>query len=245
MALAAGGGFGLPASYGVAREELRRVAAHVLGRRRHQVAERFGLRVTPGGFGTPAFGDDEVLRLVPGALVHERDGRTRVEALAGATLADLARLVGADLDRPFSAGGDTPPLGDRDAPLRLRPEAVGAVTDWYALGAAALDAVLVTVEPQAMPSIVQLWPEHFDLACDVAYGRAEGRRVNLGASPGDAGIAEPYLYVGPWDGPPEGAAAFWNASFGATLRRSQLHGDPVRQATEFFRRGLTLLDARD
>ena len=46
------------------REVLHRVAAHVLGRRRYQVSGRFGLRASPGGFATPAFGDGpEVVRI--------------------------------------------------------------------------------------------------------------------------------------------------------------------------------------
>src|SRR5262245_10681805 len=44
--------------YAATRAELHRVAAHVIARRRFVVTERFGLRVTPGGFGTPLFGDD-------------------------------------------------------------------------------------------------------------------------------------------------------------------------------------------
>jgi hypothetical protein len=56
---------------------------------------------------------------------------------------------------------------------------------------------------------VQLWPEHFDLGCNV-----EG--VNFGCSPGDAGHAEPYVYVGPWDR--TGLSGdYWNAPFGAEL----------------------------
>ena len=37
------------------RRALHRIAAHVLGRRRYQVAGRFGLRASPAGFATPAW----------------------------------------------------------------------------------------------------------------------------------------------------------------------------------------------
>ena len=43
-----------------------------------------------------------------------------------------------------------------------------------------------------------MWPEHFDLACDIG-DEAAGTRATYGASPGDSTIDEPYVYVGPWD----------------------------------------------
>ena len=50
--------------------------------------------------------------------------------------------------------------------------------------------------PTQPSSSSQLWPEHFDLACEIGDADA-GTRANYGASPGDAAIPEPYLYVGP------------------------------------------------
>ena len=51
---------------------------------------------------------------------------------------------------------------------------------------------------------------------------AAGRRANYGASPGDDGHTEPYLYVGPWSAEVEGE--LWNATgfTGAELRYSDL-----------------------
>ena len=57
-----------------------------------------------------------------------------------------------------------------------------------------------------------LWPEHFDLGVAVD-------EVNYGASPGDAGHAAPYAYVGPW-APRQGP--FWNVSFGALRPATEL-----------------------
>ncbi len=49
---------------GRTRDDLHRIAAHVLGRRRWAVSGHFGLRASPGGVATPAFGPEpEVLRL--------------------------------------------------------------------------------------------------------------------------------------------------------------------------------------
>ena len=84
------------------RLDLQRVATHVLARRRHAVSGRFGLRATPGGIGTPAFGSPDALEVVRTAgtsLVHELGGQLRVVPMAGATLADLAALVDVDLRR--------------------------------------------------------------------------------------------------------------------------------------------------
>jgi hypothetical protein len=212
------------------RGELQRVATHVLARRRHDVTGRFGLRATPGGFGTPAFGPPdtvEVVRVAGTTLVHEVGGETVAVALDGSTLRSLAGVVGVDLSVEFHAGNDTPPLGDPDEPLHVDATEATAVADWFDLGWRALDAVGVP------HSTIQLWPEHFDVGCAVAD------RCNLGASPGDSFSEEPYLYVGPWaaDDRP-GDPAFWNAPFGAVLRRSDL-GDPVA----FFHGGLATLGA--
>jgi hypothetical protein len=86
-----------------------------------------------------------------------------------------------------------------------------------------------------------LWPEHFDAGCDVVDGK--GRRVNLGASPGDGFSDEPYLYVGPWEGERPGDADYWNAPFGAALGYARLlaAADPVAEGVAFVQRGLTLL----
>lgn len=78
------------------------------------------------------------------------------------------------------------------------------------------------------PTPSTLWPEHFDLAIVVA-------RVNYGFSPGDAQIGEPYLYVGPFDGPPSGDDEFWNAPFGAVLGHREVTS--VEDAVAFFHAG--------
>ena len=191
------------------REALHRVCAHVLSRRRQAVAGRIGLRASPGGIATPAFGPDlEVVRLAGGHLVHETAAGTRTVPLAGASLRSLAAFVGEDVDRPVELGPDTPPLGDPDAPLRVDLAPLAA---WYARGWAVLDAAIARV---GEGSVVQIWPEHFDAATDVPAGAG---RVNLGASPGDGSHEAPYFYVGPWDDARPGADGSWTAPFGAVL----------------------------
>jgi len=231
------------ADYSRGRRELQRIATHVLARARFASDGRFGLRVTGTGIGTPAFGPHgDVLRIAGAALVreHQDDGPARSTAtpIAGRSLLELAAFAGVDLAAPFSAGGDSPALGDPGATISLDTEVAAEVMSWLRLGAGALDRVL----PGAVePSVVQLWPEHFDVGVDVATGHG---RVTLGASPGDSTHPEPYLYVGPWEEARPGDPAFWNAPFGALLGRGTVlaASDQVGAAAGFLARGLEILD---
>jgi len=218
------------------RRGLHLVAVHVLGRRRSDVTGRFGLRATPGGFGTPAFGPEpETVRVSSMTLVHEVGGDVSAMGLAGATLRELAAFAGADIDAPFAAGADTPPIGDPDLPLGMDPATVHGLEEWFATGWAALDAVLASLPAGAGATTIQLWPEHFDAGTTVTL--PSGERVNLGASPGDDYLDGPYAYVGPW-GDRRGDPAFWNAPFGAARARTEL--DTVEAVADFLRTGLRL-----
>jgi len=227
-------------TYATTRTELHRVAAHVMARRRFDVTGRFGLRVTPGGFGTPLFGDDEVVRLDGAALLRERrvDDRavTATHTLAGATLRELAAFAEVDLAAEFSAGSDTPDLGDPDAPLQIDAASIAVLAEWYRKGAQAVDDCVARLGDAGDAAVAQIWPEHFDLGMDVAVG---ANRTNLGVSPGDGFSTEPYLYVGPWSADRPGDDAYWNAAFGALARWSEI--PDAAAADAFFARGLDLL----
>lgn len=230
------------------RIALQRVATHVLARWRHQRIGRFGLRPTTDGFATPAVDGDtaEALRVAPGALLHEASGRTRVHRIgAGTTLAELAEFVAVDLGVAFSAGEDTPEMGDPEGALGIEPVATATIGAWFGLGGQALRHVLATLADPvaATPSAVQLWPEHFDVSLDLAWGPGDDDRVNLGASPGDGGIAEPYLYVGPWGDHRPGGGSYWNEPFGAVRRRAELGGGAMSGAVGFLVEGLDRLHA--
>jgi hypothetical protein len=101
-----------PGSLTATRTELHRIAAHVIARRRAVLTGRFGLRVTPGGFGTPWFGDEEVVRISATTLVREcRIGDRLVSAMIdvnGVSMRDLGAFVDLDVDGAFSVGHDTP-----------------------------------------------------------------------------------------------------------------------------------------
>lgn len=230
------------AALSATRDTLHRVATHVLARRRYEVTGRFGLRVSPGGIATPAFGDGpEVVRVSGGHLVHETGGGATLVPLEGSTLASLASAVGAHLDMPFHAGEDTPDLGDPDEPLALDHDVLDRLAGWYAFAARVLDEILAGAPAGAAPATVQLWPEHFDLGTHLAA--SDSSRVNLGASPGDAFSPDPYLYVGPWDSERPGGEEYWNAPFGAVLDATTLAAcdDARRAGLDFFARGLELL----
>jgi hypothetical protein len=85
-------------------------------------------------------------------------------------------------------------------------------------------------------TLVQLWPEHFDIAIELG-DEAGGKRANFGASPGDDQHDEPYFYVGPWTA--EISGELWNAKGfkGAELGYSELleADDHRRTALDFMR----------
>ena len=222
--------------------DLHVVAAHVLGRRRFAVTGHFGLRASPRGVATPAFGSEpEVLRLAGPHLVREVGNDARSLALEGATLAELADFAGADLASDYSAGAGMPPPGPPEKRFHLDREELDALYAWFDLGWRVLD--IVNSEPASGSgwSTLQLWPEHFDVGTSRDAGA--GRGVNLGFSPGDAFSDEPYVYVGPWGAERPGEPDYWNAPFGAVLHRSAVV-DPAMCA-DFLRHGLVLLnDAR-
>ncbi len=195
------------------RVALHRVAAHVVARSRAAATGRFSLRVTPGGLGTPEY-DHRTVRIADGWLVVESDAPDAASASAraidGASLRELADFAGVDLTRTLDVGGDTPPLGDVDAPLHAPPGDARDLGRWFSLAGRALDgAVGQIARAGGRTTLPRVWPEHFDVAIET--DARPGRRVNLGASPGDGFLAEPYWYVGPWTADRPGDAAFWNA----------------------------------
>jgi hypothetical protein len=225
----------LPDGYVETRDALHRLASHVLAPARKAVTGRIGLRPTPGGLGTPPFGDGEQLRVEGASLVRQREEDT--EAIDITSLTAAAAFAGVTLSADPGIGKDPPPLGDCDVPLAVDAAAADALGAWFAFS----DAVLYELREELAASgrscsEVQLWPEHFDLGCSI-----EG--VNFGCSPGDGHVLpEPYVYVGPWDteGLPDGD--FWNTSFGAALLYKELLGasDQHGAALDFLRRGAGL-----
>jgi hypothetical protein len=223
------------------RDDLHRLAAHVLARRRFDVSGHFGLRASPGGIATPAFGPEpEVLRIAGTTLVREVGTDAACTALDGASLADLAAFAGVDLRSEFSAGANTPPLGDPHEPLRLDHHEVASLVAWYDLGWRVLDEVTAQLGAAGWgETTTQLWPEHFDAG--TAVTRPDGPSINLGYSPGDAFSADPYVYVGPWGPERPGDPEYWNAPFGAFV--TQALAPDAAAGIVFLRTGIDALTA--
>lgn len=236
----------LPDAFVTTRDTLLRIAVHIVARARSEATGRFGLRPTVVGFGTPEFGADVVRVRVSGALLVRETGGTEgatgaAVQIDGASLADLARIAQVDLAADLDVGHDTPALGDVSEQLVADAPSAVALAAWFAAVAEALDRVVAELGDDSRPSMVQLWPEHFDVALDAAA--TPERRANLGGSPGDGFHADPYAYVGPWTDDRPGDESFWNAPFGALLGYGDLVGDPdpVGRLTAFYLDGMRRL----
>ncbi len=217
----------LPDSFSSTRQALHRIAEQVVAPARKPHNE-IALTQTPGGFGTPPFeyeGRSLQVRVEGAELVVSEDGAERRAAIE--SVAQAAELVGADL---FPDG---PPTDS--SPLEIDPIAALRLSEFYAFGARVLEALLATVSPADEPTAINLWPEHFDIACE-AGPESLGRRANYGASPGDDDHPEPYIYVGPWQ--PQTSGGIWNATgfAGAEVNYAELVAadDPEALVGDFF-----------
>jgi hypothetical protein len=225
---------------GRTRTDLHRLCAHVLGRRRYAVSGHFGLRASPDGLATPAFGPEpETLRLTSTCLIRETGAQSSRVPLQCTTLEALAQFADADLGSAYSAGASTPGLGPTTEPLHLPPDELTAIFEWFVLGWGVLDTVVSELPGHWTQSTVQLWPEHFDAGTGLDFGCGDGDGVNLGFSAGDTFSDEPYVYVGPWGEARPGDPDFWNVSFGALATRSEA-GD-ADACVDFLRSGLARL----
>jgi hypothetical protein len=239
------------------RLSLHALAEHVLCPARHRVNGKIGLRFTRGGFGTPFFGTDEQVRVEGATLVYTAFTPARETVTDLTTIGAAASAVGISPGAP-DLFVPTTPL-DVDRPFDLDIAALAVFGWWFGFAMSVL-AQLRAEAPSNLPdapapSLVQIWPEHFDCAAELG-DTAAGHRANFGASPGDATHPEPYLYVGPWDtsflarpepdaGEESAAEApappdpYWNESFGSSLPFSALVGPTSARDTAlaFFREG--------
>jgi hypothetical protein len=233
-----------PATLADTRLALHRLAVYVVSPARRRVNGKIALRWTFGGIGTPFFGDDEQVRVAGTNIVRQRVGAAEAEPVS--TLASAAAFV---LDGPPDVAGaeqfDVPAAGDFDDELSVDPWAAAFLGDCYGFSYSVLEEV--RADPASTDtSRVQLWPEHFDAAFDCCRGE---RRATFGASPGDAAIEEPYLYVIPSNFEAVPASDVWNAqSFnGAVLPMSELVEAPDQRAAAltFYRRCRDVLHGSD
>lgn len=176
----------VPAELVPTRVALHTLAVEVISPARQAVTGKIGLRATPGGFGTPPFGEGQQVRVEGAELVTVVAGTERSRE-----------------------------------PLAVDATAARFLADWFAFGATVLIALRADAGPGAEPSLIQLWPEHFDIAVELG-SEAAGTRATYGFSPGDEQHSEPYAYVSAWASPPPGP--LWNAAAfpGAELPYAEL-----------------------
>lgn len=221
----------LPPEFASTRESLRALACYVIGPARKAQTGRIGLRPVGDGFGTPPFDDGTRLVVRGDELAVDPGYAARITTLRAA-----AELVGVELSPDPDVGHELP-LYEPDAPLAVDRGASLLLGRWYGFGQRVLDELAATWTAETI-SEAQLWPEHFDLAVTVELD--DGRKVNVGFSPGDTFSAEPYAYVGPHD-----TAAlqgdYWNAPFGGFLPYAGLTSEAA--ALAFVVDGLTRVGA--
>lgn len=219
------------------RLALHRLATYVIAPTRFAATGKFGLRATPEGFGTQTFGDNERRIRVRGHLLIDESARGERSAPI-TSLAAAADFLGASIDSETAAEHDSTPLGDVDADLQIDEEASLALGSWFNMAFDALHSVAADVS-SIDASEPQLWPGHFDAAIEIGD---EDHRGSYGASPGDGGMDEPYLYLSIWWPDKVGidpSDPTWNATTftGALLPQSDfpVDVDVVDAAAQFWR----------
>lgn len=227
----------LPASFVAARDGLHALAEHVLAPARHRVDGHIALVPTAGGFGTPTFGDGERVRVDGLELVHERPGT--VTRVGITTLGAAAQFIGVPLGAATGVYTPTTPCAP-DLSIGLDADAARTLAAWIAIGDSLLGDLRETYAAHD-PSPVTLWPEHFDVACELGDEKA-GTRATYGASPGDETIAQPYLYIAPFEASRR-TGAFAMYPFGAAMTYDELNaaGDSKGSGLNFMLEGAALL----
>lgn len=164
------------------------------------------------------------LRAIPGGFGTPPFGDGRKVGVAGTWLVSKER--GEVVSRTPLAGVDS--------------GAALFIADWFAFGADLLRELRGIAGASAEPSMIQLWPEHFDLAVELG---SSDHRATYGFSPGDDEHREPYAYVSPWRAPEPGP--LWNATTfgGAELPYAELlaAAEPRAVALVFLRARLAAL----
>jgi hypothetical protein len=216
-------------AYAASLDAWHTVGERVVANARFRANGKIGLRWTRDGFGTPYFGRDAQVRVEGRDIVRVDAANETVERAPITTLAAAAAFAGVEPAAPdvYTATTDD----DVARPLHVDADAAARLADWYGFATSVLAQLRVDYAA-ASPSLVQLWPEHFDVSTDwddVAYG----------ASPGDAAHSEPYLYLSVGPDRLDRADAYWNEPFGASFAYADVLGatDQRDAALAFFRAG--------
>jgi hypothetical protein len=231
----------LPDGFPTTRDALHQIAFFAVSPARYAAVGRMGLRAAPGGFGTPQF-DGAIARVEGDTLVFEKEGNVATTVIT--TVREAARFFGGEYRVDWYTDFKDPLRpADPDQVLPVQDRAARALGQWFDFGFDVLGKLASQAVATDQVSEVQLWPEHFDAA--VELGDADrGTRASYGASPGDAGHAEPYVYVAAW-GDIDRSNPYWNDEEfnGASLPFSRLldADDAVETALDFLFEGYGVL----
>ena len=231
----------LPDDFQFTRDQLHQIAFYAVAPARYAAEGRMGLRATHGGFGTPEF-ERRLARVEGDLLVYEQEGNIATQQIT--TIRAAAGFFGNEYQADwFPDFKDPLPPMDPDRPLKIRETPSLALGEWFEFGFDVLEELRAYGGGDDDVSEVQLWPEHFDPATEIG-SELEGRRASYGASPGDKGHLEPYLYVSAWSEIDE-AHPYWNDRHfnGASLPYPELlvAEDQKRVALDFFELGYQIL----
>lgn len=227
----------LAESYETSRNHLHQIAFFAVSPARHKEVGRMGLRPTPGGFGTPEF-NGQVARVEGTLLVHEKDGNTATQEISTVRAA-AEFLTGEYQEKWFDDFHDPLAPLDPDAELAVEEQDTYLIGNWFEFAFGVLNRLRAEGTDDDDVSEAQIWPEHFDGATELGAQDA-GRRASYGASPGDGGISEPYIYVAPWS-EVDKSDAYWSSDHfgGSTLTYSELSdaSSPSDTALDFYLTG--------
>ena len=231
----------LPGDFQFARDQLHQIAFYAIAPARYAVEEKMGLQATPEGFGTPEY-DGRVSRVERNLLVHEQGGNVATQTIT--TIRAAAEFFGVGYDAGwFTDFKDPLPAMDPDGPLKVDEAPAVALADWFVFGFEVLEELAGHGGDDDDVSSAQLWPEHFDAAIEMG-SEDRGRRAVYGASPGDPGHLEPYLYVSAWS-EVDRSNPFWNDRHfnGASLPFTSIleADDQNRVALDFLLTGYQVL----
>jgi len=231
----------LPPDFVESRDALHQIAFYALSPARYKAVGRMGLRATPGGFGAPEF--NGMMARVQGTTLIVESGEN-IASQTVSTVRNAAQFFGVDYEREwFSDFRDPLPPVDPDQELVVGDPGARVLAEWFGFGFDVLEKLRAQAVASDDASEVQLWPEHFDPAIEMGDQDA-GLRASYGASPGDAGHPEPYVYVAAW-GEIDRSNDYWNdrAFNGSSLGHAALlaSDDPVATALDFLLQGYGIL----
>ena len=208
------------------RRSLHGVAETLLAGPEHRAIGRIRLRVVDGGFSTLDLPDTPSRLAVVGTdLVVQDADAVRHIPLRG-TCGDIGRAAGVEAGAPDGVYHDGSGVSLTEE-LSIDPASAAAIAQAFATGDHALRRLAAAHAPAGGdPEEPVLWPEHFDVGITLD-------EVNYGVSPGDAGIPEPYAYVGPWK---QRVGDFWDQPYGSARRLGEL-GD-ADAVLAYFETGL-------